>query len=157
MNDTLRAPLPPFTYEDALTKVRKAEDAWNGKNPQTISLAYSEDSVWRNRSEFINGREEIVEFLTHKWKRELDYRLIKELWCYTDSRIAVRFAYEWHDDSNNWYRSYGNENWEFDKNGLMIKRFASINDLCITEENRLFLWSSGPRPEDHSGLTELGL
>ena len=107
MNDTSRPPLPPFTYEDALTKVRKAEDAWNGRNPQAISLAYSEDSEWRNRSEFIYGREDIVEFLTHKWKRELDYRLIKELWCYTDSRIAVRFAYEWHDDSNNWYRSYG--------------------------------------------------
>lgn len=157
MNDTLRSPLPPFTYEDALTKVRKAEDAWNGKNLQAISLAYSEDSVWRNRSEFINGREEIVEFLTRKWKRELDYRLIKELWCYTDSRIAVRFAYEWHDNSNNWFRSYGNENWEFDKNGLMKTRYASINDLCISKEQRLFLWPEGPRPETHDGLTKLGL
>ena len=157
MNDTSRPPLPPFTYEDALTKVRKAEDAWNDRNPQAISLAYSEDSVWRNRSEFINGREEIVEFLTRKWKRELDYRLIKELWCYTDSRIAVRFAYEWHDDSNNWFRSYGNENWEFDKNGLMMNRYASINDLCINEEQRLFFWPEGARPEKHDGLTKLGL
>lgn len=157
MNDISRPPLPPFNYEEAVIKVRKAEDAWNGKKPQAISLAYSEDSVWRNRSEFIHGRKHIEEFLTRKWNRELDYRLIKELWSYTDSRIAVRFAYEWHDDSGNWFRSYGNENWEFDNNGLMMKRFASINDLCITKEDRLFLWSPGPRPEEHPGLTKLGL
>ena len=157
MNNISKPPLPPFSYEDALSKVRKAEDAWNGKNRQVISLAYSEDSEWRNRSEFIIGREKIVEFLKRKWIRELEYRLIKELWSYTDSRIAVRFAYEWHDDSGNWYRSYGNENWEFDNNGLMVKRYASINDLHINEEKRLFLWPLGPRPEDHPGLTELGL
>jgi len=157
VSEIQRPPLPPFSYEDAVTKVRKAEDAWNGKNPQAISLAYSEDSEWRNRSEFIHGRNEIIEFLTRKWKRELDYRLIKELWAYTDSLIAVRFAYEWHDDSNNWYRSYGNENWQFDENGLMQKRYASINDLCIKQSDRKFLWPEGARPEQHSGLTELGL
>jgi len=157
MNEIKREPLPPFSYEDAVTKVRKAEDAWNGKNPQAISLAYSEDSEWRNRSEFINGRKEITDFLIRKWHRELDYRLIKEIWSHSDSHIAVRFAYEWHDDSMNWYRSYGNENWSFDENGLMKKRYASINDLPITEEERKFHWPSGPRPEEHPGLTDLGL
>ena len=152
-----RPPFPPFDYESALLKVRKAEDAWNNQNPEAVSLAYSPDSVWRNRSEFLQGREQIVEFLKRKWARELDYRLIKEIWAYAGNRIAVRFAYEWHDDSNNWYRSYGNENWEFDNDGLMMTRFASINDVCIKEEERKYHWPSGPRPADHPGLTLLGL
>lgn len=157
MSELTRPPLPPFEYEDALIKVRKAEDAWNSKNPSAIAEAYTADSEWRNRSEFITGRDTIVEFLKRKWQRELDYRLIKEIWSYSDARIAVRFAYEWHDDSNNWYRSYGNENWEFSQSGLMKKRLASINDLHIDENDRLFFWPEGPRPEKHPGLTELGL
>jgi len=157
MNGESRPPLPPFSFEDAVTKVRRAEDAWNGKNPQAVSLAYTEDSVWRNRNEFFRGRYLIVAFLTRKWAKELDYRLIKELWAYGDTRIAVRFAYEWHDDSGNWFRSYGNENWEFDARGLMRARHASINDLAISPQERKFLWPSGPRPLDHPGLSDLGL
>ena len=152
-----RPPLPPFTEETAKQKVQAAEDGWNNRNPEKVSMAYTPDSQWRNRDEFLNGREEIVQFLTNKWSKELDYRLIKELWAYTDNRIAVRFAYEWHDDSGQWYRSYGNENWEFDENGLMKVRRASINDLAITEEERKFLWDLGPRPAGHAGLSELGL
>ena len=157
MAENIRPPLPPFDLETARIKVRKAEDAWNNKYPEAVSMAYSEDSVWRNRSEFLYGRAEIVEFLTRKWARELDYRLIKEIWAYHDNRIAVRFAYEWHDDSGSWFRSYGNENWEFDEHGLMRKRFASINDLPITEAERKYHWPSGVRPDDHPGLTELAL
>jgi hypothetical protein len=157
MTETNRPPLPPFSYESAIIKVRKAEDAWNNKNPEAIAHAYSEDSVWRNRSEFLQGRAAIIEFLHRKWKRELDYRLIKEIWAFHENRIAVRFAYEWHDDSNNWYRSYGNENWEFDEKGYMKMRLASINDLCITAEERKFYWPSGSRPESHPGLSELEL
>ena len=152
-----RPPLPPFSYEDAIIKVRKAEDAWNGKNPEAIALAYSEDSRWRNRAEIFSGRPAIVEFLTRKWQRELDYRLIKEIWAHSDNRIAVRFAYEWQDDSGQWYRAYGNENWEFDAEGLMKARHASINDKPIAESERLFHWPSGPRPDDHPGLSDLGL
>ncbi len=157
MTDSPRPPLPPFSYEDAVLKVRKAEDAWNGKNPEAIALAYSVDSSWRNRAEIFQGRAAIIDFLKRKWDREEDYRLIKEIWAHDGNRIAVRFAYEWHDDSGNWYRSYGNENWEFDENGLMRARHASINDRRITEDERKFLWPSGPRPSDHPGLTELGL
>lgn len=152
-----RPPLPPFDHAAAVRKVRMAEDAWNRKDPTAVALAYSVDSVWRNRSTFLQGRAEIVLFLTRKWRRELDYRLIKELWAYTADRIAVRFAYEWRDDSGNWFRSYGNENWEFDEDGLMRRRIASINDLPIAEADRQFRWDGGPRPEDHSGLSELGL
>jgi nuclear transport factor 2 (NTF2) superfamily protein len=157
MNSEQRPPFPPFTRETAIEKVRKAEDAWNSRDPQRVALAYSVDSRWRNRNEFINGREEIVAFLTRKWQREGDYRLIKELWAFTGSRIAVRFAYESHDDAGQWFRSYGNENWEFDSNGLMTLRHASINDLAITEAERLFHWPSGRRPDEHPGLSELGL
>lgn len=153
-----RPPLPPFTLETAHLKVRAAEDAWNSRNPERIALAYSEDSAWRNRAEFFRGRFAIVHFLTHKWAKELDYRLIKELWAFTDNRIAVRFAYEWHDHNGRWFRAYGNENWEFDANGLMRQRHASINDLPIEAGERKFHWdSSGPRPLDHPGLSELGL
>lgn len=152
-----RPPLPPFTRETAMQKVRMAEDGWNSRDPQRVALVYTPDSRWRNRAEFIHGRDEIVAFLTRKWARELDYRLIKELWAFTDHRIAVRFAYEWRDDSGQWYRSYGNENWEFADNGLMRRRHASINDLPITETERLFLWPLGRRPDDHPGLSELGL
>lgn len=152
-----RPPLPPFSADTAAIKVRKAEDAWNGKNPEAIALAYSEHSQWRNRNEFIQGRAQIVEFLRRKWQRERDYRLIKELWAFSGDRIAVRFAYEWHDDSDNWYRSYGNENWAFDEQGLMRERHASINDLRIEESERLFHWPAGARPEDHPGLSALGL
>ena len=153
-----RPPLPPFTRETAIQKVRAAEDAWNTRNPERIALAYTEDSYWRNRSEFVRGRAAIVEFLKRKWARELDYRLIKELWAFEGNRIAVRFAYESHDDSGNWYRSYGNENWEFDERGLMRLRYASINDLPIKESERKYHWDpSGPRPADHPGLTDLGL
>lgn len=153
-----RPPLPPFTRETAILKVRAAEDGWNSRDPQRVSLAYTLDSSWRNRSTFISGRDEIVAFLTAKWVRELDYRLIKELWAFTDNRIAVRFAYEYHDDSGNWFRAYGNENWEFDENGLMRERYASINDLPIKEPERKFFWErSKPRPADHPGLTDLGL
>ena len=152
-----RPPLPPFNQQAAMIKVRKAEDAWNLQDPASIALAYSEDSRWRNRSERFQGREAIISFLTRKWQRELDYRLIKELWAYTDNRIAVHFAYEWHDDSGQWYRAYGNENWQFDSEGLMQQRHASINDLPIAESDRLFHWPSGIRPADHPSLTELGL
>lgn len=154
---TSRPPLPPFTEETAAQKVRMAENAWNTKDPEKISLAYTEDSIWRNRSEFLQGRVDIVAFLQRKWVRELDYRLIKELWTFAGNRIAVRFAYEWHDDSGHWYRSYGNENWEFDDAGLMRRRIASINDLPISAQERKFHWKSGPRPEGHAGLSELGL
>jgi nuclear transport factor 2 (NTF2) superfamily protein len=152
-----RPPLPPFTLEAARLKVRSAEDAWNTRDPEKVAMAYSLDSRWRNRAEFINGREEIVAFLRRKWARELDYRLIKELWAFGGNRIAVRFAYESHDDSGNWYRSYGNENWEFDENGLMRLRYACINDLPIKESERKYHWPLGRRPDDHPGLSELGL
>ena len=152
-----RPPFPPFTKESAIQKVRAAEDGWNSRDPQRVSSAYSEDSCWRNRSEFLQGRANIVTFLTRKWNRELDYRLIKELWAYDGNRIAVRFAYEWHDDSGNWFRSYGNENWQFNEQGLMTQRYASINDLPIKEEQRLFRWTLGRRPDDHPGLTDLNL
>lgn len=155
--DEPRPPLPPFTRETAAQKVRGAEDGWNSRDAQKVSLAYSSDSVWRNRAEFVSGRAEIVEFLTRKWDRELDYRLIKELWAFDENRIAVRFAYEWHDDSNNWFRSYGNENWEFNDQGLMQRRLASINDLPITEAERQYRWPLGRRPDDHPGLSDLGL
>ena len=151
-----RPPLPPFTRETAIQKVRLAEDAWNSRDPEKVSLGYTPDSRWRNRSEFVNGRAAIVAFLTRKWVKELDYRLIKELWAFTDARIAVRFAYEWHDDSGNWYRSYGNENWDFDENGLMKVRHASINDLPIKESDRKYRWPLGRRPDDHPGLSDLG-
>ncbi|MDZ4307217.1 nuclear transport factor 2 family protein [Allopontixanthobacter sp.] len=146
-----------FSLASATAKVRAAEDAWNGRTPAKVALAYSPDSCWRNRAEFVEGREEIEQFLTRKWARELDYRLIKELWAFGGNRIAVRFAYEWHDDSGQWFRSYGNENWEFDDQGLMRFRHASINDLPITAGDRLFHWPLGPRPTDHSGLSDLGL
>jgi len=153
-----RPPLPPFTTpEDAARKVRLAEDAWNTRDPERISLAYTPDSQWRNRTEFLQGREAIVAFLTRKWSRELDYRLIKELWDFRDNRIAVRFAYEWHDDSGNWFRSYGNELWEFDPRGLMRRRIASINDAPIRESERRYHWPVGRRPDDHPGLSDLGL
>ncbi|MFM7676315.1 MAG: DUF1348 family protein [Synechococcus sp.] len=148
---------PPFTPETAIQKARMAENAWNGRNPEQVALAYTEDSFWRNRSEFIRGRDEIVAFLRRKWARELDYKLIKELWAFTGNRIAVRFQYEWHDDSGNFYRSHGNENWEFSDDGLMRRREASINDVPIRESDRLFLWGEGPRPDDFPGLSELGL
>ena len=154
---TDRPPLPPFTSETAMQKARMAENAWNIQDPEKVSLAYTEDSRWRNRSEFLYGREEIVAFLKRKWAREHDYRLIKELWAYTDNRIAVRFQYEWHDESGNWFRAHGNENWEFDEHGLMRRREASINDVPIDESERKFLWEQGPRPDDYPGLTELGL
>ncbi len=156
-NESQRPPLPPFNEESASTKVRMAENAWNGRDPEKVALAYTADSQWRNRSEFPRGREEIVEFLTRKWQREKEYRLIKELWTYQDNRIAVRFAYEWQDGKGLWFRSYGNENWEFNAAGLMQKRFASINDLAISEDERLLHWPQGPRPDDHAGLSELGL
>jgi nuclear transport factor 2 (NTF2) superfamily protein len=152
-----RPPLPPFTPETAAQKARLAEDAWNSRDPEKVALAYTEDSHWRNRSEFVHGRTEIVAFLTRKWARELEYRLIKELWAAHDNRIAVRFAYECHDASGAWFRSYGNENWEFDAEGLMKHRFASINDLPIAEADRKFHWPLGRRPDDHPGLSELGL
>jgi len=160
MNMTGQAPIslaPPFTRETAVQKVRKAEDSWNSRDPQRVALAYTMDSRWRNRAEFINGREQIIQFLTRKWNQELDYRLIKELWAFDGARIAVRFAYEWHDDSGQWYRSYGNENWEFDAQGIMHHRYASINDLPIQESQRLYHWPLGPRPQDHPGLSQLGL
>jgi uncharacterized protein len=158
MTDAPRPPLPPFTLETAAVKARAAEDAWNSRDPERVSLAYTADSLWRNRAEFFQGREAIKAFLTRKWAKELDYRLIKEVWACAGNRIAVRFAYEWHDDSNNWFRSYGNENWEFDERGLMRKRFASINDLPIAASERKFHWpASGPRPKEHPGLSDLGL
>ncbi|MER8903806.1 nuclear transport factor 2 family protein [Mesorhizobium sp. M0772] len=152
-----RPPLPPFTAETAAQKARMAEDAWNSRDPERVSLAYTQDSTWRNRAEFVSGRNEIVSFLTRKWARELDYRLIKEVWTWNDNRIAVRFAYEWRDDSGHWFRSYGNENWEFDAAGLMRRRVASINDLPIAEGERKYHWPLGRRPDDHPGLSELGL
>ncbi|TCB62739.1 nuclear transport factor 2 family protein [Rhizobium leguminosarum bv. viciae] len=155
MNAT-RPPLPPFSAVSATEKVRLAEDGWNSRNPEKVALAYSDDSQWRNRSEFVNGRQAIVGFLTRKWQRELEYRLIKVLWAFTDNRIAVRFAYEWHDDSGNWFRSYGNENWEFGADGLMRKRFASINDAPIQSHDRQFHWPLGRRPDEHPGLSDFG-
>ena len=152
-----RPPFPPFTRETAIQKVRAAEDAWNSRDPERVSKAYTIDSRWRNRAEFFTGREAIIAFLTRKWAKELDYRLIKELWATAGDRIAVRFAYEWHDDSGQWYRAYGNENWEFDENGLMRRRHASINDLPIAGSARLYHWPAGPRPADHPGLSDLGL
>jgi len=152
-----RPPFPPFTEETARQKVRMAEDAWNGRDSAKVALAYTPDSKWRNRAEFLDGRAEIEVFLTRKWNRELDYRLIKELWTFGGNRIAVRFAYEYHDDSGNWFRAYGNENWEFDENGLMRRRIASINDLPIAESDRKFRWHLGRRPDDHPGLSVLGL
>ncbi len=157
MTENTRPPVPPFTKETAVQKVRMAEDGWNSRDPEKVSLVYTVDSTWRNRAEFINGRGEIVEFLKRKWAKELDYRLIKEMWAFTDNRIAVRFAYEWHDDSGNWFRSYGNENWEFDQSGLMKRRLASINDLPIKEQDRKYRWPLGRRPDDHPGLSDLGL
>ena len=157
MNAEVKPPLLPFTRETAIQKVRMAEDGWNSRDPQRVSLVYTEDSKWRNRSEFINGRAEIVQFLTRKWSSELDYRLIKELWAFDGNRIAVRFAYEWIDDSGNWFRSYGNENWEFNEHGLMQKRYACINDLPIKESERKFHWPLGRRPDDHPSLSDLGL
>jgi uncharacterized protein len=154
---TQRPPLPPFTRETAIQKVRLAEDAWNSRDPEKVALAYTIDSRWRNRSEFVKGRQEIAAFLRRKWARELDYRLIKELWAFEGNRIAVRFAYEFHDDSGNWFRSYGNENWEFDENGLMRLRFASINDLPIKELERKYHWLLGRRPDEHPGLSDLSL
>src|ERR1700675_2650611 len=151
-----RPPLPPFTRETAIEKVRLAEDAWNSRDPEKVALAYTVDSRWRNRSEFVKGKQEIVAFLRRKWTKELDYRLIKELWAFRDNRIAVRFAYEWHDDSGSWFRSYGNENWEFDENGLATARHASINDLPIREEDRKYRWPLGRRPDGHPDLSSLG-
>jgi len=152
-----KPPVPPFTQETAVQKVRFAEDAWNTRDPARVVLAYTEDTRWRNRAEFPAGREQIRGFLERKWARELDYRLIKELWAFTDDRIAVRFAYEWRDDSGHWFRSYGNENWEFTAQGLMARRYASINDLPITETERKYFWPLGRRPDDHPSLSELGL
>jgi nuclear transport factor 2 (NTF2) superfamily protein len=152
-----RPPLPPFDAQAAAQKARGAEDAWNSRDPVRVSLGYTENSRWRNRSEFLSGREEIVEFLKRKWARELDYRLIKEVWAFSEDRIAVRFAYEWHDEAGQWFRSYGNENWHFDPDGLMAVRLASINDVAIEESERLFHWPQGRRPDDHPGLSDLGL
>ena len=156
-NLEIRPPVPPFTRETALQKVRMAEDGWNTRDPQRVSLVYTQDSQWRNRAEFPRGRAEIVEFLTKKWANEQQYRLIKELWAFEGNRIAVRFAYEWCDAAGNWFRSYGNENWQFDANGLMELRYASINDLAIKETERKFFWALGRRPDDHASLSELGL
>lgn len=157
MTQEIKAPIPPFTAETASQKVRMAEDAWNSRDPDRVALVYTEDTLWRNRTEFPQGRDQVRQFLQRKWARELDYRLIKELWTYTDNRIAVRFAYEWHDDSGHWFRSYGNENWEFNQQGFMQRRFASINDLPIKQEQRLFYWPLGRRPDDHPGLNAFGL
>ncbi|WMW80866.1 nuclear transport factor 2 family protein [Undibacterium cyanobacteriorum] len=157
VTEAARPPLPPFNLETAIQKVRFAEDAWNSRDPQRVALAYTHDSQWRNRNEFIRGREQIREFLTRKWEKEMEYRLIKEVWAYDSHRIAVRFAYEWCDQDGNWFRSYGNENWEFADNGLMQKRYASINDLAINEQRRLFRWPQGRRPDEHPSLSELGL
>lgn len=158
MPDTqVRPPLPPFTRESAIEKVRLAEDGWNTRDAEKVSLAYSLDTKWRNRVEFVDNREEAKALLAHKWKKELKYRLIKELWAFTGNRISVRYAYEWRDDSGNWFRSYGNENWEFEADGLMQRRFACINDLPIKESERKFFWPLGRRPDDHPGLSDLGL
>jgi nuclear transport factor 2 (NTF2) superfamily protein len=156
-NAQTRPPLPPFTRESAIEKVRLAEDGWNSRDAEKVSLAYTLDTQWRNRVDFAENREEAKNFLTRKWNKELDYRLIKELWAFTDNRIAVRYAYEWHDDSGNWFRSYGNENWEFAEDGLMARRFACINDMPIKEADRKFHWPLGRRPDDHPGLSDLGL
>ncbi|KAA1193590.1 nuclear transport factor 2 family protein [Photorhabdus heterorhabditis] len=153
----IRQPVPPFTRETAIQKIRLAEDGWNSRDPEKVSLAYSLDTNWRNRSEFVHSRKEAQEFLTRKWEKEHEYRLIKELWAFTDHRIAVRYAYEWCDDSGNWFRSYGNENWEFNEEGLMYNRYACINDLPIKESERKFHWPLGRRPDDHPGLSDLGL
>ena len=155
--ETQRPPLPPFTLETAVEKVRLAEDGWNGRDPGKVALAYTVDSFWRNRAEFVQGRDAITAFLRRKWDRELDYRLIKELWAFREHRIAVRFAYEWHDDSGNWFRSYGNENWEFDESGLMRCRLACINDAPIRDADRRYHWPLGRRPDDHPGLSDLGM
>lgn len=152
-----RPPLPPFTLESATQKVRLAEDGWNSRDADKVSLAYSLDTQWRNRAEFTSGREEARQFLARKWNKELEYRLIKELWAFTENRIAVRYAYEWHDDAGNWFRSYGNENWEFGEDGLMQRRFSCINDMPIKESDRKFHWPLGRRPDDHPGLSELGM
>ncbi len=152
-----RPPFPPFTQETAAQKARMAEDAWNSRDPEKVALAYTPDSQWRNRADFFAGRGAIAEFLQRKWAQEIEYRLIKEVWAFTDNRIAVRFAYEWRDDGNNWFRSYGNENWEFDEAGLMRRRLASINDLAIADSERKFRWPQGRRPDDHPGLSDLGL
>ena len=152
-----RAPVPPFTYDEAVTKVRMAENAWNTRDPEKVALAYTPDTRWRNRSEFLNGRQEVQDFLTRKWATENGYRLIKEIWAHGENRIAVRFCYEYHDEQGQWYRAHGNENWEFDADGYMAVRHASINDVPIAEEDRLFHWPQGPRPDDHPGLTALGL
>ncbi len=158
MTDAPRAPLPPFSYEDAVQKVRMAENAWNTRDPAKVAMAYTPDTRWRNRSEFLNGRAEVEDFLTRKWARENGYRLIKEIWAHAENRIAVRFCYEWHDEDGQWYRAHGNENWEFDALGYMAVRHASINDVPIAEADRKFHWPEGsPRPETHPGLTELGL
>ncbi len=152
-----RAPVPPFTYDEAVTKVRMAENAWNTRDPEKVAMAYTPDTRWRNRSEFLTGREEVQEFLTRKWATENGYRLIKEIWAHGENRIAVRFCYEYHDEQGQWYRAHGNENWEFDADGYMAVRHASINDVPIAEGDRLFHWPQGPRPDDHPGLTALGL
>jgi nuclear transport factor 2 (NTF2) superfamily protein len=152
-----RPPLPPFTRETATQKIRGAEDAWNSRDPERVALAYTPDSRWRNRAEFVVGREEIIGLLRRKWTRELDYRLVKELWAFDDALIGVRFAYEYHDDAGNWFRAYGNENWQFDQNGLMAVRHASINDLPVRESERKFHWPLGRRPDDHPGLSEMNL
>lgn len=152
----IRQPVPPFTLETATLKVRMAEDAWNSRDPEKVSLVYTTDTCWRNRAEFVNGREEVVQFLQRKWSQELDYRLIKELWTFDANKIAVRFAYEWHDDSGNWYRSFGNENWAFNEQGLMLRRYACINDKPIKASERRFHWPLGRRPDEHPGLSELG-
>jgi nuclear transport factor 2 (NTF2) superfamily protein len=157
MTTETRPPLPPFDEESAIKKVRMAEDAWNSRDPERVSQVYTEDTIWRNRSEFPRGHKEVKAFLERKWRKELDYRLIKELWAFENNRIAVRFAYEWHDDSGNWFRSYGNENWEFNPDGLMQRRFACINDLPIKESERLFHWPLGSRPDDHPTLSDLNL
>ncbi len=157
MNLEVRPPLPPFTRETAVQKVRMAENGWNSLDPERVALAYTPDTIWRNRHEFLHGREQVIEFLSRKWEREVEYRLIKELWAHDNNRIAVRFAYEWLDHLGQWYRSYGNENWEFDAQGLMHHRLASINDLAIAESERLFHWPQGNRPDDHPSLSELGL
>jgi len=156
MSTESKPPFPPFSRETATQKVRMAEDAWNSRDPEKVALAYTVDSTWRNRAEFIAGRDQITEFLRRKWAKELDYRLIKELWITAGNRIAVRFAYEWHDDAGQWFRAYGNENWEFSESGLMQRRIASINDLPIKEEERKYHWPLGRRPDDHPGLSELG-
>lgn len=156
-NAQTRPPLPPFTRESAIEKVRLAEDGWNTRDADKVSLAYSLDTSWRNRAEFAHGREEARQFLDRKWKKEFEYRLIKELWAFTDNRIAVRYAYEWRDEAGNWFRSYGNENWEFEADGLMLRRFACINDMPIKESERKFHWPQGRRPDDHPGLSDLGL